>query len=223
MDIHKPKAAHSWREFLIEIGTIVCGILIALGLEQAVEAVHWGHEVETEREALRDEARENLTSVAYRAAEDRCITARLAEVEDAMRRQAHGQGFKLDRPMVRPPIWISTTGSWDIAVSGQALAHMPHRDKLAFSDAFDAYRAFNLERNAEDATWRRLSLLNHPDLLGPADWAELHQAFAEASETNARMKTLTAYVLGSATLGQKPGRFVGDDAVRLEAFCKAAG
>lgn len=30
MDIHKPKAAHSFREFLIEIGTIVIGILIAL-------------------------------------------------------------------------------------------------------------------------------------------------------------------------------------------------
>jgi hypothetical protein len=38
MEIHKPKAAHNVREFLIEIGTIVCGILIALGLEQAVEA-----------------------------------------------------------------------------------------------------------------------------------------------------------------------------------------
>ena len=26
MEIHKPKAAHSWREFAVEIGTIVCGI-----------------------------------------------------------------------------------------------------------------------------------------------------------------------------------------------------
>jgi hypothetical protein len=34
MDIHSPKAAHSIREFLIEIGTIICGILIALGLER---------------------------------------------------------------------------------------------------------------------------------------------------------------------------------------------
>ena len=32
MDIHRPHAAHSWREFAIEIGTIVLGILIALGL-----------------------------------------------------------------------------------------------------------------------------------------------------------------------------------------------
>jgi hypothetical protein len=26
MDIHRPKAAHSIREFLVEIGTIICGI-----------------------------------------------------------------------------------------------------------------------------------------------------------------------------------------------------
>ena len=29
MDIHKPKAAHSIREFLIEIGAIICGIIRA--------------------------------------------------------------------------------------------------------------------------------------------------------------------------------------------------
>ena len=39
MEIHKPKAAHSWREFLVEIGTIVIGILIALGLEQEMQAI----------------------------------------------------------------------------------------------------------------------------------------------------------------------------------------
>ena len=55
MDIHKPKAAHSWREFLIEIGTIICGILIALGLEQVVESVHRGSEVREAREALHKE------------------------------------------------------------------------------------------------------------------------------------------------------------------------
>ena len=45
MDIHRPKAAHSIREFLIEIGTIICGILIALGLEQGIEWLHWNHTV----------------------------------------------------------------------------------------------------------------------------------------------------------------------------------
>jgi len=69
MDIHKPKPVHSWREFLSEIAVIVCGILIALAGEQVVEAFHWRHEVEAQREALRSEARDNLSAAAYRKAE----------------------------------------------------------------------------------------------------------------------------------------------------------
>jgi hypothetical protein len=55
MDIHKPKAAHNWREFLIEIGTIVCGILIALGLEQVVESAHWAEKAREAKGAIHDD------------------------------------------------------------------------------------------------------------------------------------------------------------------------
>jgi hypothetical protein len=55
VEIHKPKAARSWREFLVEIGTIICGILIALGLEQAVEWSHWQNEIAETRETIRNE------------------------------------------------------------------------------------------------------------------------------------------------------------------------
>jgi hypothetical protein len=41
MHIHKPKAVHSLREFLSEIGVIVVGIAIALGGEQVIEWLHW--------------------------------------------------------------------------------------------------------------------------------------------------------------------------------------
>ena len=44
IDIHPAEhAAHSWREFLVHIATIVLGIIIAIGLEQAVELVHHYH------------------------------------------------------------------------------------------------------------------------------------------------------------------------------------
>ena len=55
MDIHRPKAAHNIREFLTEIGTIICGILIALGLEQGIEAIHWAEKVHTANEQINAE------------------------------------------------------------------------------------------------------------------------------------------------------------------------
>jgi hypothetical protein len=40
IDIHLPHTTHTWRDFWIHLGTITVGLLIAIGLEQAVEKVH---------------------------------------------------------------------------------------------------------------------------------------------------------------------------------------
>ena len=37
MEIHKPHAAKTWREFTVELATITAGILTALTLEQVIE------------------------------------------------------------------------------------------------------------------------------------------------------------------------------------------
>lgn len=219
MDVHKPKPWRGWRELLKEVGTIVIGVLIALSAEQAVEWLHWRSEVASERAALLDEAQANLSAVNYRIEEDACIARRLGEVEEGLRRQAKGQPMAFRKPVGKPPLWVSTTGSWDIALSGQALAHMPHKEKLGFSDAFDAYKAFAQLRNEEDGVWRRLGLMNHPDILGASDQAPLHQAFGEALEMNGRMKTLTKYIVDSAAFGRRPDEPHGSDLTELQAFC----
>ena len=56
LDIHPANhAANSWREFFIHIATIVLGLLIAIGLEQAVEHFSHRREVAKVREELRGE------------------------------------------------------------------------------------------------------------------------------------------------------------------------
>ena len=81
MDIHRPKAAHSWREFLIEIGTIVFGILIALGLEQVVEHIRSETQVREAHEAINQELGLNLARLRFTSAGDRCREVRLALLE----------------------------------------------------------------------------------------------------------------------------------------------
>ena len=45
LDVHPPHApTHTWKDFFIHIATIVIGLLIAVGLEQTVEAIHRQHE-----------------------------------------------------------------------------------------------------------------------------------------------------------------------------------
>ena len=86
MDIHKPKPWRGWPELAKEIGTIVIGVLIALGAEQSVEWLHWRHEVEAERRSLLAEAQDALDVVLVRQSEQGCVDARLNQVHVLIQR-----------------------------------------------------------------------------------------------------------------------------------------
>jgi hypothetical protein len=61
LDVHPPhESAHSWKDFLLHIATIVVGLLIAVGLEQTVEAVHHRSQRSELREPLERESRQVL-------------------------------------------------------------------------------------------------------------------------------------------------------------------
>ena len=61
LDVHPPHhAASTWRDFFIHIVTIVIGLLIAIGLEQTVEAIHHRHERSELRETLHRESEQVL-------------------------------------------------------------------------------------------------------------------------------------------------------------------
>jgi hypothetical protein len=56
LDVHPPHSpTHTWRDFFIHVATICVGLLIAVGLEQTVEAIHHRHLVAEARESLRAE------------------------------------------------------------------------------------------------------------------------------------------------------------------------
>jgi hypothetical protein len=61
LDVHPPhETAHTWRDFFIHIATICVGLLIAIALEQAVEAVHHRHERQVLVQEMRAEAERNI-------------------------------------------------------------------------------------------------------------------------------------------------------------------
>ena len=65
MHIHLPKPLHGWREFVGEVGIIVAGVLIALGAEQVVEAVHHRSQVHEATKKLRAESIENRKVIEF--------------------------------------------------------------------------------------------------------------------------------------------------------------
>lgn len=84
MHIHLPKPLHGWREFLGEVGIIVVGVVIALGLEQVVETIHWHHKAEQATGALRGEVGFNYMRAAELVITGPCVDRQLALLETGL-------------------------------------------------------------------------------------------------------------------------------------------
>lgn len=202
MHIHLPKPLDGWRAFIGEVGIIVLGVLIALGAEQVVAALHWRSEMNGERQALYSEARENIGSVRWRQRLQPCIDARLAEVQAIFHAHAAGRTILLKGHVGRPVTSFLSNTAWQIAVSSQAVSHMSLTQKLSFARAFSSYDNLNQALLREQDAWLKLGVLDDPTLLSQSDWPALRQAYAEAEALNARIKLITQHVLSVGTLGQ---------------------
>ncbi len=65
-DVHAPhESIHTWKDFFIHIATIVVGLLIAVGLEQAVEAIHHSNERRELIREMREEAEHNIETLRF--------------------------------------------------------------------------------------------------------------------------------------------------------------
>src|SRR5580704_1847391 len=60
IDVHAPHSTvHTWKDFFIHIATITIGLLIAIGLEQCVENLHYIHQRHQLQKDLLEEAQRN--------------------------------------------------------------------------------------------------------------------------------------------------------------------
>jgi hypothetical protein len=148
MDIHKPKAAHSWREFLIEIGTIICGILIALSLEQVVELLRTNEKSQAAEAAIREELSDQLAFATVVLKLKPSLDERVAELQSAVVVGDHAKVAKLavlPAPFVMRA-WSST--AWVTAGNEQVVSRLdPARRRL--------YEKLNRQVAAElDLEWR---------------------------------------------------------------------
>jgi hypothetical protein len=115
LDVHPAHhAATAWREFFVHIGTIVLGLLIAVGLEQTVETVHKHREVRHVEEDIRAE---NRIALADDATNIKLIDARVVAIETNLARlnearKAGGKPLELVELPVAKALFAPPDSAW---------------------------------------------------------------------------------------------------------------
>lgn len=195
MDIHKPKAIHSWREFAVEIGTITIGILIALGLEALIEARH-NHELVAEARAeLISELqynRKNLADVIVVARNNQAALKALISYGQA--RLAHRAAALPSGVDLNGRFTTLRTSGWESTVATQAIAHMPYDQAQAVASVYASSRGFNdLEARIEP---RWFELARYGGEIESMPDADVRRALGD-------LRVLLSYQTAAATSGSE--------------------
>ncbi len=194
MEIHRPRPWRGWREFLKEYGIIVLGVLTALALEQAVDALRWAHEIGDARQALGREITYNVKALKLIGVQDACMGQRL----DALRRWAEGAGPRPDGVIRRPIYYTLETSAWDVANSGQVVAHFPLDQKLRFAQL---YASFENERDTiaqERDAWQNIAAIAGEPKLDDGDRRELRHAIGLARTIGPRRRGNAIFLLSES-------------------------
>ncbi len=153
MEFHLPGPIRSFKDVLIHLGIITLGILIALGLEQIVEAHH-----------RRSIGRESIESFRREVGADRDDVAEVLGLMPQLREEIAAQIAKLTaapgdarpQPIHYPGIHFNlmTTSSWDTAIATQALSYIPWEQAKRFSEAYGVLRLFQDIERSGLSTWQ---------------------------------------------------------------------
>lgn len=185
MDIHKPKPVHNWREFLNEIVIIVIGVLIALGLEQAVESWHWHDEVTSGREHLREEIAFNERVYAHRLGVVSCVRANIAALKSIVANLRAGERVNNVAPFESPHNGPIQHEIWNSLTAAQVLVHFPKRELQHYGMFYQYREDAEYFMDRESRAWSQLHVLEgNPNSLSQPELNTLWVALEDAAEMN---------------------------------------
>jgi hypothetical protein len=143
MDLHPPGGpVRSVKDFFVHIGVVTLGILIALGLEQLVEARHRAHLAKTAVTGFRKE-------LAYNEGQVRDVLERMPELRGKIDTaiaslSSPASPGRAEAPIIYPGISLDlvSTASWDTAIATQALVELPFDAVSRYAQAYGTVRLF---------------------------------------------------------------------------------
>lgn len=199
LDVHAPEhPITSAREFLFHLFTITCGLLIALGLEDAASAIHHRSERREAEASIREEMQQNRKDVL--AGKDGLD----AQIKNMRHLLIYVQARSLNQPADPAGIQLDFTegslpdAAWRTASSTGAVSYMPYAEVERLSAAYKEQDL--LQTTAEQALddFLQLGAFMPPQGVG----AKLNPAPAEAQAALPYVRRTLAHLEGMYAVGR---------------------
>jgi hypothetical protein len=193
MDIHKSKPWRGWREFLKEIGTIVIGVMIALGGEQAVEALHWKHQADAGEAALKEAFVREVDNAALREAQAGCVAQRLALLSSIVAQGAETGRLPRVGGLGHPPYTPWAIGAWEAMVASQTVSHLPRQKAITYTTIAQRTAYLSALSDREEDQWATLDSMVGPGRrLSDVEAEQLRTTLSRAAVSNFYMRRTSA-------------------------------
>ena len=161
--MRKPALAEKQLKFAREVGSVVLGVLIALGIGEIAEAVRWKIRVANSMEAVRTEMAGNRWNLAERVAFQPCLERRLAAI-GAILGEARRTGVlpRIEAAGTTAYRMIDTS-AFEVAQSEGVPLHMDRSEARQVALLYDMSTGLYGElAEKEQESWRTLQLLEGP-------------------------------------------------------------
>ena len=199
MAVRKFSLSERHRKFAREVGSVVLGVLIALGLGEVATEIRWRFDASDARAAMLADFERDAGVMHERQLAKICIDRRLGDV-DALVRQARQSGeLPLVSTIGRPPTRPLVTAAWDMSVSSGVLPYLSRMDASGFSADFDMIKEMAGDFKTQSALWAKLSALeNAPGPVSQDFLTQLMFTTAELRKGSAYVDVVAGQIVGSA-------------------------
>jgi hypothetical protein len=195
MHIDLPKAFKGWRKVAGEIAIIVVGVLIALGLDQYVQARQWRQQVAQAEEGFQWELALGAQDAYERLAIQPCLQGRIRELAERLNREdprwsalpleLNAKYYRNALPVVyRAPYRTVFMDAWRNALADQTLNHLSSQRSSQLSGLYKAREEFGRLQEQELQAAGRLTPLAYDRPLDADGRREMLQVLAEIDRTN---------------------------------------
>ena len=191
------------RKFGRDVGSVVLGVLIALGIGEIAEAIRWEVRAKTAETAIRTELSRDAGVFEERALIEKCLERRLGELNAIVAAARRSGQLPQIGEIGRPPLRPIEYAAWDSTSGSETLLHIDSERRKFLGLIYSQMGGYAERVFAEQEMWAALKVLeNSPGAISD-------DLLADAAATLARLTFV--------------GWANGIDASQLAAYIKGQG